>query len=116
MRELSVRGLVVVVLLVRRTWAVAPTAYTEPRTRRRIRIPVPAAVRPLVFALAGVGAVVALVVPAGSTSWSFVGGRPLFFVIQSLSLVMLVGWGRSEERRVGKECVSTCRYRWSPYN
>src|SRR3546814_18614093 len=24
--------------------------------------------------------------------------------------------GRSEERRVGKECVSTCRYRWMPYN
>src|SRR3546814_13119673 len=23
---------------------------------------------------------------------------------------------RSEERRVGKECVSTCRYRWSPDN
>src|SRR3546814_13831265 len=22
---------------------------------------------------------------------------------------------RSEERRVGKECVSTCRYRWTPY-
>src|SRR3546814_19367536 len=22
---------------------------------------------------------------------------------------------RSEERRVGKECVSTCIYRWSPY-
>src|SRR3546814_10632628 len=22
---------------------------------------------------------------------------------------------RSEERRVGKECVSTCRSRWSPY-
>src|SRR3546814_6282155 len=22
---------------------------------------------------------------------------------------------RSEERRVGKECVSTCRFRWSPY-
>src|SRR3546814_847001 len=22
---------------------------------------------------------------------------------------------RSEERRVGKACVSTCRYRWSPY-
>src|SRR3546814_20278970 len=28
------------------------------------------------------------------------------------------GWFvlRSEERRVGKECVSTCRSRWSPYN
>src|SRR3546814_9794429 len=25
------------------------------------------------------------------------------------------GMRRSEERRVGKECVSTCRSRWSPY-
>src|SRR3546814_14002332 len=24
--------------------------------------------------------------------------------------------GRSEERRVGKECVSTCRSRWSPHH
>src|SRR3546814_1429618 len=24
--------------------------------------------------------------------------------------------GRSEERRVGKECVSPCRSRWSPYH
>src|SRR3546814_4035771 len=27
-----------------------------------------------------------------------------------------VGVERSEERRVGKECVSTCRSRWSPYH
>src|SRR3546814_7047192 len=26
------------------------------------------------------------------------------------------GTKRSEERRVGKECVSTCRSRWSPYH
>src|SRR3546814_11673020 len=26
------------------------------------------------------------------------------------------GGARSEERRVGKECVSTCRSRWSPYH
>src|SRR3546814_15799056 len=26
----------------------------------------------------------------------------------------LFGLGRSAERRVGKECVSTCRSRWSP--
>src|SRR3546814_11679525 len=26
------------------------------------------------------------------------------------------GDDRSEERRVGKECVSTCRSRWSPYH
>src|SRR6188474_3681540 len=24
--------------------------------------------------------------------------------------------GRSEERRVGKECVTTCRSRWAPYH
>src|SRR3546814_4014927 len=30
---------------------------------------------------------------------------------------MLADFGdRSEERRVGKECVSTCRSRWSPYH
>src|SRR3546814_16679277 len=28
----------------------------------------------------------------------------------------LVTGRRSEERRVGKECVSTCRSRWSPLN
>src|SRR3546814_5307310 len=27
-----------------------------------------------------------------------------------------VGLDRSEERRVGNECVSTCRSRWSPYH
>src|SRR3546814_6389114 len=27
----------------------------------------------------------------------------------------VVGAARSEERRVGKECVRTCRSRWSPY-
>src|SRR3546814_12332196 len=36
-----------------------------------------------------------------------------------LGAFMVVNWmatSRSEERRVGKECVSTCRSRWSPYN
>src|SRR3546814_10182872 len=28
----------------------------------------------------------------------------------------IFGLERSEERRVGKEWVSTCRYRWSPHN
>ena len=28
----------------------------------------------------------------------------------------LLGVYRSEERRVGKECTSWCRYRWSPYH
>src|SRR3546814_11532473 len=34
------------------------------------------------------------------------------YVTPSLSLQ----FHRSEERRVGKECVSTCRSRWSPYH
>ena len=27
-----------------------------------------------------------------------------------------IGWARSEERRVGKECIAWCRSRWSPYH
>src|SRR3546814_5901763 len=30
--------------------------------------------------------------------------------------LLVSGSARSEERRVGKECVSTCRSRWSPYH
>src|SRR3546814_1125389 len=30
-------------------------------------------------------------------------------------VALFMEW-RSEERRVGKECVSTCRSRWSPYH
>src|SRR3546814_12549865 len=30
--------------------------------------------------------------------------------------VFVPAGARSEERRVGKECVSTCRSRWSPYH
>src|SRR3546814_12958289 len=40
-------------------------------------------------------------------AWTEVGGEML-----SIEAVML----RSEERRVGKECVSTCRSRWAPYH
>src|SRR3546814_15269460 len=30
--------------------------------------------------------------------------------------IQRIARSRSEERRVGKECVSTCRSRWSPYH
>src|SRR3546814_1982591 len=37
--------------------------------------------------------------------------------LQALGFPIEVGERvRSEERRVGKECVSTCRSRWSPYH
>src|SRR3546814_16704445 len=40
-------------------------------------------------------------------------GAPLFAEGEAAGNVFNVT--RSEERRVGQECVSTCRYRWSPY-
>src|SRR3546814_12094715 len=33
-----------------------------------------------------------------------------------MTVLMCLGILRSEERRVGTECVSTCRSRWSPYH
>src|SRR3546814_13778981 len=38
------------------------------------------------------------------------------FAISRADLDQQVRNLRSEERRVGKECVSQCRSRWSPYN
>ena len=60
--------------------------------------------------------------------------REISFIIHDLDRIGLIGvngtgkttlldvlsgrssMARSEERRVGKECVSTCRSRWSPYH
>src|SRR3546814_1513240 len=39
-------------------------------------------------------------------------GKNLHYIHQTLRSMVI----RSEERRVGKECVSTCRSRWSPYH
>src|SRR3546814_13487723 len=39
------------------------------------------------------------------------GSGPATLVPPSLDV-----WPRSEEPRVGEECVRTCRSRWSPYN
>src|SRR3546814_5753094 len=47
-----------------------------------------------------------LVESSGSTA-----GKMAISAIERLSTVV-----RSEERRVGQECVSTCRSRWSPYH
>src|SRR3546814_17398908 len=51
--------------------------------------------------------------------------RPDRWVLVAVVVIAVVSAGlnvygprilRSEERRVGKECVSTCRSRWSPYH
>src|SRR3546814_14826633 len=76
-------------------------------------------------------ATVAQVPQLTSRQWAIVGGVVAVIVV-IIAAVALAGGGddepterattstttstRSEERRVGKECVSTCRYRWSPYH
>src|SRR3546814_2706100 len=48
-----------------------------------------------------------------------VGDIPKIILLPAVTMIMvpLVWIGmRSEERRVGKECVSTCRSRWSPFH
>ena len=36
--------------------------------------------------------------------------------LETAGLVVRTDDGRSEERRVGKECCALCRSRWSPYH
>src|SRR3546814_11420943 len=43
-------------------------------------------------------------------------GTSGFVPWSQIPVMLAVVAGRSEERRVGKECVSTCRSRWSPYH
>src|SRR3546814_12438047 len=47
-------------------------------------------------------------------SRGFVGSRPVTSAIRFKRYRTV--FGRSEESRVGKECVGTCRSRWSPYH
>ena len=101
-REAAILVLVVIVLLVRRTW--------QPDHRSAVAVPVSTpTVLPAVLArqVAKLGAltrsvargtllpilVLGALVPIGSEYWGFVGARALFYVIEALSLVLLVGWG-----------------------
>ena len=36
--------------------------------------------------------------------------------VESEETIVAGEWARSEERRVGKECMPVCRSRWSPYH
>src|SRR3546814_14067026 len=75
-------------------------ADTESQPRRRANMPLP------------LPREVALLLQGGGALGSFQAG-----VYQRLDeLGIDVSWvaGSSEERRVGKECVSTCRSRWAP--
>src|SRR3546814_803068 len=60
------------------------------------------------------------VVDGGGTDWKAEGVVNVPLATDQLGLRVAGAYqhfgGRSEERRVGKECVSTCRSRWSPYH
>src|SRR3546814_15245057 len=49
------------------------------------------------------------------TGWYFENEELTVHGEQAVSLGQYAA-DRSDERRVGKECVSTCRSRWSPYH
>src|SRR3546814_6318398 len=53
---------------------------------------------------------------SSTASTGFAGLRSIPYVCGISALMDIVQLQRSEERRVGKECVSTCRSRWSQYH
>src|SRR3546814_19948077 len=76
---------------------------------------------------AGAGVLIFVLIWSGAvTAATVIGPAVLYFFgmglsqpnIQSgaISPYPLMAGTRSEERRVGKECVRTCRTRWSPYH
>src|SRR3546814_13908552 len=52
--------------------------------------------------------------PKGITAFLIAKGFKGFSVSKKLDTMGIRGSDGSDERRVGKECVSTCRSRWSP--
>lgn len=101
-KELVTLLLVVLLLFARRSWPADLPATVETSPRRvnplvQRLAPVGRSLtrgaRTLRWPVAAVGAILVVAVPAGSNYWGFVGARGLFFTIQALSLVLLVGWG-----------------------
>src|SRR3546814_11675536 len=67
---------------------------------------------------AAVGALLALLLTGNDLGLIAIIGIILLIGIVKKNAIMMIDFAleRSEERRVGKECVSTCRSRWSPYH
>src|SRR3546814_18757580 len=51
-------------------------------------------------------------------AWALISAGIPYWVafILTIAISFILGTTSSEERRVGKECVSTCSSRWSPYH
>src|SRR3546814_18061534 len=90
--------------------AVYLTQYAAPVVRKWVK--------PILEILAGVPTVVygyfaALTVAPALRNFAVMLGIPNASTESALAAGIVM---RSEERRVGKECVSTCRSRWAPYH
>ena len=105
-RELVTLVIVVALLVFRRNWAsdevgVAADVATASRFNLAARLaPVReagrrawSAIGPARLPIAVAVVAVSLWAPATSNYWGFVGARALFYVLEALSLVLLVGWG-----------------------
>lgn len=102
--SLGILGLVIGLLLIRKSWAAEiPPEVVFPTTPGRFRRSLARAgtatlagfveaVRPYRLMVFGLAAFALVALPTGSEYWAFVGTRALFYVIQALSLVLLVGW------------------------
>jgi branched-chain amino acid transport system permease protein len=102
-QDLVTLFLVVGLLLGRRNWP-AETSGDAFASSTAARLPSLAPVterigglyarsQPVFLTLVAVGAAFAIYLPATDGYWGFVGSRGLFYVIEALSLVLLVGWG-----------------------
>src|SRR3546814_12719840 len=83
---------------------------------RRIGLAVPAHLAAQRFVMVGQRTGADLGPPAAHDDAVGVGANHGKVARSRLAQESVIGFGRSEERRVGKECVSTCRSRGSPYH
>src|SRR3546814_16190031 len=96
---------------------VSPAAYAASQTLAAQGLPVKRShLSEVIAALLGYHSYAALTVEeADATKVLHLDDAEIIVLNQALGLERANGL-RSEERRVGKECVSTCRSRWSPYH
>src|SRR3546814_16417278 len=77
---------------------------------------VPALVFEIAFGIAMGPSGLALLAPGPTMDMLALIGFAVLMLVAGLEIDLGMLLGRSEERRVGKEWVSTCRFRWSPYH
>src|SRR3546814_16198751 len=82
-----------------------------------VRMPSPEDITNGHLGLLMLGLIVVIIMLGFPTAFTLMGMRVMFTYLAYRGMGPQIAIEqRSEERRVGKECVSTCRSRWSPYH